>query len=167
MNIVLDFGRFCCSTLYPRWPLLSPQRPVDPSLFCHALKHAWWDGLGCTRKLIMTHRHGRHRRSWQTWHNSFSNVLASCLPFCRPGWQGRLRTTVVLFFCGMGQKHGRDATLWLETIRPGPRPALMNEYRVPELNVQLLGSIVENLIDVDGLLKSIVIDFSSWSNSDL
>lgn len=89
MNIVLDFRRFCCSTLYPRWPLLSPQRPVDPSLFCHALKHAWWDGLGCTRKLIMTHRHGRHRHSWQTWHNSFSNVLASCLPFCRPGWQGR------------------------------------------------------------------------------
>lgn len=50
--------------------------------------------------------------------DSFSNVLASCLPFCRPGWQGRLRTTVVLFFCGMGQKHGRDATLWLETIAP-------------------------------------------------
>lgn len=37
----------------------------------------------------------------------------------------------------------------------------MNEYRVPELNVQFLGSIVANLIDVDGLLKSIVIDFSS------
>ena len=103
MNIVLDFGRFRCSTLYPRWPLLSPQRHVDPSLFCHALKHAWWDGLGCTRKLIMTHRH-RHRHSWQTWHNSFS----------KPGWQGRR----LLFFCGMGQKHGRDATLWLEIIAP-------------------------------------------------
>lgn len=114
MNIVLDFGRFCCSTLYPRWPLLSPQRPVDPSLFCHALKHAWWDGLGCTRKLIMTHRHGRHRHSWQTWHNSFSNVLASCLPFADR--DDKDDGCFVLLW--MGQKPGRDATLWLETIAP-------------------------------------------------
>lgn len=70
------------------------------------------------------------------------------------------RTTVVVLLWD-GPETWKRCNSLVGDHRPGPRPALMNEYRVPELNVQLLGRIVANLIDVDGLLKSIVIDFSS------
>ncbi len=79
---------------------------------------------------------------------------------------GMTRTTVVVLWNGPETWKRCNSLVGdpcLGLLFFGPRPALMNEYRVPELNVQLLGSIVANLIDVDGLSKSIVIDFSSWS----